>query len=374
MTQNEMIMNRPSFSPPKPMRCSPKVKASMAMPKPPAPQFDIQDLTRFLSPLSNEALGHLMTEAQQLTRQRFGYVMRLFAPLYLSNLCKNECTYCGFSMTNKVKRKTLSLKEIKRECQYLKKAGFDSVLLVTGEHETAVGMGYFRQVIPVIKQYFGYIMMEVQPLSVEDYKQLKGLGIEAIICYQECYDSERYQDYHKFGKKTDYPWRLATPERAAEAGFDKLGVGILLGLSDWQYEAKCLALHIQYLLTHFPASQISVSFPRLKACSGSSVNPYPVTERQLLQLICAFRLIFPSVEIVLSTRERSTFRDGALPFGVTHMSAGSITQPGGYGDNRWELAQFETEDHRPPSLVACRLKQLGFDVAWTDWTQQPGEY
>ena len=320
--------------------------------------------------LSVEAQAHLEPMAQAaatLTRKRFGHTMRLFIPLYLSNLCANDCTYCGFSMSNAIKRTTLTMDALAKECEALKAQGFDSILLVAGEHERKVGMPYFRQALAVVKSYFSHIALEVQPLSEAEYAELRSYGLAAVYVYQETYQADVYARHHLRGKKTDMQWRLQTPDRAGAAGIDKIGLGVLLGLTDWRVDALDCARHLRYLQRRYWRSRYSIAFPRLQPCAGGIESQHLVDDRELVQLICAFRLFDPDLEISLSTREPAALRDHLMPLGVTHMSAGSKTQPGGYADQTIALEQFATSDPRSARDVAKILHNKGFEPVWKDW-------
>lgn len=333
------------------------------------PRKSMRDIAALMSPAAERDIELLANESVRLTRQRFGYTLSLFAPLYLSNLCANECTYCGFTMSNRIKRKTLSKDEIQQEAEALKAAGFDAILLVSGEHERKVGMPYFLDALAILRPYFSSIAMEVQPLSVSDYQALRKAGVSSVLVYQETYHPRQYAQHHKHGKKTDFDWRLATPERLGQAGINKIGLGALLGLSDcWRTDSVICALHAQYLQNHFWRSRYSMAFPRLRACVGNAHQQQPVSDRQLLQLICAHRIINPELEISLSTRENAHFRDNLLPLGITTLSAGSKTQPGGYSNSHDDaLSQFDTEDKRSAQEVASVIHNKGFEPIWHDW-------
>ena len=308
-----------------------------------------------------------MTElSQKLTRQRFGNTINMYLPLYLANLCANDCAYCGFSMSNKIKRKVLSLEEIDRECQVIRDMGFKSLLLVTGEHERKSGMEYFREVFPVVKPYVSYLMMEVQPLATEEYRELVSMGLDGVMVYQETYHEPTYDQYHLRGKKKDFRWRLETPDRLGEAGVDKIGLGALLGLGDWRTDSLMVARHLQYLRKTYWQSRYSISFPRLRPCTGGFQPEHPMSDRQLLQLICAYRLFDPEVELSLSTREGPEFRDFLMQVGITTMSAGSKTQPGGYAEDHPELEQFAVSDERSSSTVASVIQKKGMEVIWQE--------
>lgn len=330
-------------------------------------KLTISDFMALISPAAEPYLERMAQRAYQKTRQRFGHTMSFYIPLYLSNLCSNACTYCGFSMENHIKRKTLNTDEIQAEICAIKKMQFDNVLLVTGEHETKVGMAYFRQMLPLIKASFSYVGMEVQPLQQADYAELKTLGLDAVMVYQETYHPSTYAKHHLRGNKTNFAFRLETPERLAKAGIDKIGLGVLIGLEEWRTDVVFLAHHLQYMETHYWQSRYSISFPRLRACAGALTPKSVMTDKQLVQLICAFRLFNNEVELSLSTRESAYFRDNVAQLGVTSMSAASKTQPGGYANDKAELEQFEISDERSAQQVAQAMKKQGLEVVWHDW-------
>ncbi|MCW4442452.1 2-iminoacetate synthase ThiH [Vibrio splendidus] len=336
------------------------------------PKRDLEDFKALISPAAEPYLEQMAQQSLALTRKRFGNTMSLYIPLYLSNLCANACTYCGFSMENRIKRRTLTLDEIDAESAAIKKMKFDSVLLVTGEHETKVGMNYFRQVLPNIKKQFNYLAMEVQPLDQHDYAELKTLGLDAVMVYQETYQPRTYAEHHLRGNKMDFEYRLETPDRLAKAGIDKIGIGALIGLEDWRTDCFFVAAHLDYLERTYWQTRYSISFPRLRPCeggdSGGGLQPKSImNDKQLVQLICAYRLLNPEVELSLSTRESATFRDNVLPLGITSMSAASKTQPGGYASGEEELEQFEISDERSATDVESMIRQRGFDPVWRDW-------
>ena len=326
------------------------------------------DLMALLSPAASEFLEPLAQNAQLLTRQRFGNTVSFYVPLYLSNLCANDCTYCGFSMSNKLKRKTLDEQEIERECAAIRKLGFEHLLLVTGEHQTKVGMDYFRQHLPAIRRQFSSLQMEVQPLDEHEYAELKTLGLDGVMVYQETYHQAIYAQHHLRGNKQDFFWRLETPDRLGRAGIDKIGLGALIGLSDsWRTDCFMVAEHLLWLQQNYWQSRYSISFPRLRPCAGGVEPASVMTESQLVQVICAFRLLAPDVELSLSTRESPWFRDHMIPLAINNVSAFSKTQPGGYADNHPELEQFAPHDGRTPVEVAEALTRSGLQPVWKDW-------
>ncbi|EOW8852082.1 2-iminoacetate synthase ThiH [Yersinia enterocolitica] len=332
-----------------------------------------EDLMALISPAALAYLEPMAQKAQQLTRQRFGNTVSFYVPLYLSNLCANDCTYCGFSMSNRIKRKTLDETEIIRECEAIKALGFEHLLLVTGEHQAKVGMDYFRRHFPTIRNQFCSLMMEVQPLAEEEYAELKMLGLDGVMVYQETYHPATYQQHHLRGHKQDFHWRLATPDRLGRAGIDKIGLGALIGLSNsWRTDCYMLAEHLFYLQQTYWQSRYSISFPRLRPCAGGIEPASLMSEPQLLQLICAFRLFAPDVELSLSTRESPFFRDNVIPLAINNVSAGSKTQPGGYADDHPELEQFAPHDNRTPEQVAQALTLAGLQPVWKDWDRHFG--
>ncbi|MDP4536773.1 2-iminoacetate synthase ThiH [Alkalimonas collagenimarina] len=330
-------------------------------------QLKLTDFQALLSPAAEPLLVELATTAQQLTRQRFGHTQQLFAPLYLSNLCANECSYCGFSMSQKVKRRVLTAAETEQECQALKNMGIDQVLVVTGEHERKVGMPYFRQMLPLIRRYFSSVMLEVQPLHQADYVELRQLGVDAVMVYQESYHQPSYQHYHLKGQKADIRWRLECPDRLGQAGVDKIGLGVLFGLANWRTDATFLAMHLLYMQQRYWRSRYSLSVPRIRPCSGGIEVQHPLQDKHFVQLICAFRLLSPSLEISLSTRERAGLRDQLVPIAITSSSAGSSTRPGGYAVDPEALEQFSIDDNRSPVQYQQRLQQLGLAPVLKDW-------
>jgi 2-iminoacetate synthase len=341
-----------------------------------------------------ETLGR---RSQALTRQRFGKVIRLFAPIYLSNECINNCLYCGFSRDNPILRVTLSVEEVGREARALKAQGFRNLLLVSGEHPKFVPLDYLVACVGRVHQEVPSVSLEIGPMSVEHYRPMVAAGADGLTIYQETYDRRVYAQMHTAGPKRDFEWRLETPERAYTAGFRRLGISALYGLADWRLEALGVAAHAAYLLRHCWKAQVTISFPRLRPCAGQFAPPLPMADRDLVQLVCAFRLAFPDVGLVLSTRERAALRDGLIPLGITLMSAGSHTEPGGYtgaghdklhrtehgrmvalagqlgqspgagnGDTH-ATGQFEIADERSPMEVAQRIRQLGYEPVWKDW-------
>ena len=356
-----------------------------------APQRSLEDFAQLISPTGTYQLEALANKSNALTQQRFGRAIRLFAPLYLSNECINNCAYCGFSRDNPILRVTLEPDEVLTEARALTEQGFRNVLLVAGEHPKFVSNGYVEQCIRILHQTIPSLSLELGPLETEAYQPLVTAGADGLVVYQETYDRNAYRAHHTAGPKKDFNWRLATPERAYAAGFRRLGIGALFGLSDWRTEAIALAAHAEWLLKHCWKAQLTLSLPRLRPCAGSFEPIAPLSDRDLTQLICALRLFLPDVGIVLSTREPASLRNGLIPLGVTLMSAGSHTEPGGYTgagsdklhktdrgklitlaeqSSEWAegaTGQFDIADERSPKNVAKQISSLGYEPVWKDW-------
>lgn len=359
-------------------------------------KLSLADFAQLISPAAGELLEPLSRRSQQLTRQRFGKVIRLFAPLYLSNECINNCKYCGFSRDNAILRVTLSVDEVRREAKALADQGFRNILLVAGEHPKFVSNGYMAECVAALHEEIPSVSLEVGPMETDEYRPMVAAGADGLVVYQETYDRVLYDDLHTAGPKKNFDWRLETPERAYTAGFRRLGIGALYGLADWRYEALSVAAHAEYLLRNCWKAQLTISLPRMRPCAGEFQPLTHMSDRELVQLVCAFRLMFPDVGLVLSTREPAKLRDGLFPLGITLISAGSHTEPGGYtgagkenihqtvrgrivdaGASEWATptngnatnatGQFNIADERSAPEVAAQLQRLGYEPVWKDW-------
>ena len=339
------------------------------------------------TPTQLEAMAR---EARGITRRTFGRTMRMFAPLYVSNECVNNCSYCGFSRDNaSIMRVTLTIDQVVTEARHLVDQGFRNILLVAGEHPKFVSDGYLEECIRAIREFVPTIGIEVGPMEAPEYERMVKAGCEGLVVYQETYDRVIYADMHTAGPKKDFDWRMACPERGYEGGFRRMGIGALFGLSDWRLEALRLAAHLEHLYKLCWKASFTVAFPRLRPAAGGFQPMTGFPDWALVQTICAFRLIFPEVGIVLSTREPAPLRDALAPLGITSMSAGSHTEPGGYTGagsddlhqtvkgRRVELTekddkaraegQFGIADERSPAEVAAMLSGQGLDAVWKDW-------
>jgi len=350
---------------------------------------------RLLDEESGEALESLARRSQQLTRRHFGNTMRLFAPLYLSNECVNNCSYCGFSRDAPILRSTLSVEHVVREARHLHSLGFRNLLLVAGEHPKFVSDGYLQRCLDALAPFIPALAIEVGPMEDAQYAEIVRHGAEGLTVYQETYDRSVYEVLHTAGPKRNFEWRLNCPERAYAGGFRRIGIGALFGLAPWRAEALALCAHLEYLYKHCWKAQFTVAFPRMRPYAGNyQYQPDPallLPDRAFVKLIAAFRIIFPQVGIVVSTREPAPLRDAVASLGVTHMSAGARTEPGGYtgagGDDlhltvrgrRIELAtrsacdkateQFQISDTRSSAEVAAMLRAQHLDPVWKDWDE-----
>ena len=322
----------------------------------------------FAALISERARTHyldvMVQMSMQLTRKRFGRCINMYLPLYLTNLCSNKCAYCGFSVANKFKRVVLTLEEIEEELQAMNKMGYTNILLVSGENSHKAGMPYFEQVLPLAKNYADYLQMEVQPLETDEYARLKELGLDAVSVYQETYHPEYYKKVHLAGKKADMRFRMETPDRLGQAGIDKVGMGALLGLYDWKVDLVATAMHVLYMRDKYWKTNLSISFPRLRPAQGGFEPHSPVSDAKLLQIICAWRIFDNELDLTISTRESAQFRDLILPVGITALSAGSSTEPGGYAHKGQNLEQWAVNDARPVDEVVKVMEESGFDAVF----------
>ncbi len=330
-------------------------------------RIDLNDFQALISPAALPFLEQMAIRSHMITQKRFGKTIQMYAPMYLSNECQNICTYCGFSLDNKIRRKTLSGAEILREVMAIKSLGYDHILLVTGEANRTVGMDYFQQALEIIKPHFSHISMEVQPLDEEDYALLNEWGVNTILVYQETYHQAEYKKHHPKGKKSNFNYRLDTPDRIGKAGMYKIGLGALFGLEDWRADSFFTALHLDYLERTYWQTKYSISFPRLRPFSGGLEPKVEMTDKDLVQLICAYRILNEEVELSLSTRESEKFRNNAIKIGITSISAGSKTNPGGYTVEPQSLEQFEISDERSPEEMAKVIQDAGYEAVWKNW-------
>jgi 2-iminoacetate synthase len=330
--------------------------------------LNLDDFAALISPTAALYLETMAKKSRSITLQRFGKAIQIYLPIYLSNDCTNACVYCGFNNCNDIERKTLTEPEILAEIEAIKKLGpFEHVLLVTGENHKDAGFEYLKNAVKICHEHFSAISIEVQPLNSEEYASLAEEGVTAVYVYQETYREENYKKHHPKGKKSIFEYRLHCPDRVGIAGVRKIGIGALLGLENWRADSFFTALHLSYLQETYWQSKFSVSFPRLRPFKGQNFELCTPSDRELVQLMCAYRICFPDAEISLSTRESAHFRDRAMMLGLTTMSAGSRTNPGGYAVSKTGLEQWELNDSRSPAEIEEKIKQNGYDPVWKDW-------
>jgi len=331
--------------------------------------YSFEKLLALVSPAAQDYLEQMAQQAHRLTIQRFGKTIRLYAPLYLSNFCINSCLYCGFNRTNKIERTRLTIEQAEAEAEVIARQGFRDILLVSSEDRQFVSIDYLAELAARLRKKFSFIAIEVYSMSRDEYARLFKAGIEGVTLYQETYNRRAYAYYHRAGPKSDYENRLDAPDRIAAAGMRQIGLGVLLGLTNWRIETLALAEHAHYLMKRYWRCQISFSFPRLRPAIEVQRSRFKelLKDRELVQMITALRLCFADAGLVLSTRERAELRDHLIKLGITKVSAGSKTNPGGYLCRRDSAGQFEIDDHRSPQEVAAMIKAHGFEPVWKDW-------
>jgi len=331
--------------------------------------YSLEKLLALVSPAAENYLEPMAQLSHELTLQRFGRTIKLYAPIYLSSYCVNRCRYCGFNRDNTFQRARITVDQALAEAEILASEGFRDILLVSSEDRAFVSVDYLAQLTKKLRSRFSFIGIEIFQLTRAEYATLFDAGVEGVTLYQETYDRDVYAHYHPGGPKADYDMRLRGPDDMAQAGMREIGLGALLGLTDWRIETLALGEHAWYLMKRYWQSHISFSFPRLRPASGvpTAEFPYLPMDKNLVQMILALRLCFADAGLVLSTRESANLRDHLVGLGVTRISAGSRTNPGGYGLSKTTVEQFEVHDSRSPTQVVAMLKDSGFEPVWKDW-------
>ena len=327
-----------------------------------------REFMALISPAAEPYLETMARRSRAITEQRFGKTVSIFIPLYITNSCTNSCVYCGFNRHNKFPRVILTPEQIEAECKAIKAMGpFENLLIVTGENPAVAGTDYIEKALQVCRPYFSNLTIEVMPLPAEDYERLTRSGLNGVICFQETYNRDRYKVYHPQGMKSKFEWRLNGFDRMGQANVHKIGLGVLIGLEEWRTDVTMMARHLRYLQKHYWQTKYSVNFPRMRPSEGHFQPNVVLEDRALAQLIFAFRIFDHDVDISISTRENAAFRDNMLPLGITSLSAGSKTEPGGYFTYPQALEQFHISDERTPSEVAESIRQRGYEPVWKDW-------
>ena len=332
------------------------------------PHLDLEDFMALVSPAAAPYLEQMAALSRMHTLSRFGKTISMYVPMYITNSCTNSCVYCGFNRHNPMRRVILTPEQIKDECEAIKRlAPFDNLLLVTGENPKVAGVEYLENALRVCRPYFNNLSIEVMPLKSEEYHRLTQSGLNGVVCFQETYHGDRYKVYHPAGMKSNFEWRLNGYDRMGQAGVHKIGMGVLIGLEDWRTDVTMMAMHLGYLRKRYWKTKFSVNFPRMRPSEGHFQPNVVMSDRELAQLTFAFRIFDHDVDISYSTRERPEFRDRMLSLGVTSMSAGSKTEPGGYHTYPQALEQFSVSDSRTPAEVAEAIRREGYETVWKDW-------
>lgn len=330
--------------------------------------LDVDDFMALISPAAAPYMERMAAKSMRITQERFGKTISMYIPLYVSNACTNHCVYCGFNHHNPLARVTLTQEQVEAECKAIRKLGpFENLLIVSGEFPSLNGVDYLEQCLCTARPYFNNLTIEVMPMKQSSYERLVGSGLNGVVCFQETYNEEAYGRYHPRGMKSIFSWRVNGFDRMGAAGLHKIGMGVLIGLEDWRTDVTMMARHLRYLRRNYWRTRFSVNFPRMCPAEGGFTPNVIMTDRELAQLTFAFRLFDHDVDISYSTREKPEFRAGMMKLGVTSMSAGSRTEPGGYVSTPDALEQFEVSDTRTPLQVASEIRALGYEAVWKDW-------
>lgn len=330
----------------------------------------VDDFMALISPAAAPYLEQMAALSRRYTEERFGRVMSMFIPLYLTNSCANSCVYCGFHRQNPMARTILTPEQIENEYQAIKRlAPFENILLVTGENPAKAGVPYLAEAIDIAKRYFSNIKIEVMPLAAEEYRELTTHGLNGVICFQETYHRENYKIYHPAGMKSNFEWRCNGFDRMGQAGVHSIGMGVLIGLeAEWRTDIVMMAYHLRYLQQKYWRTKYSVNFPRMRPAQNEGFHPnYYMSDRELAQVTFAMRIFDHDVDISYSTREPAYIRDNMCTLGVTTMSAESKVNPGGYHTYPQALEQFSVSDDRTAREVEAALRRAGREPVWKDW-------
>lgn len=327
-----------------------------------------EDFMALISPAAAAYLEPMAQLSHRYTLERFGKTISLYIPLYVSNACTNFCVYCGFNHANPLERVTLTMEQVKAECEAIRKLGpFENLLIVSGEYPSLNGVDYIEQVLRTARPYFNNLSIEVMPMKESSYARLVNSGLDGVVCFQETYNEENYKKYHPRGMKSIFEWRVNGFDRMGRAGLHKIGMGVLIGLEDWRTDLTMMARHLRYLRRNYWRTRYSINFPRMCPAEGGYQPKVVMNDRELAQATFAFRIFDHDVDISYSTREDPLFRRNMMKLGVTSMSAGSKTEPGGYVSTPDALEQFEVSDPRSPEAVVADIRSHGYEAVWKDW-------
>lgn len=325
------------------------------------------DFLKLLSPVAEKYLEPMAQKAKQLSLKNFGKTVVLYTPMYIANYCVNGCAYCGYNVRNKIRRKQLTMEEIEEEAKAIHASGMRNIIVLTGESKVKTPVSYIAEAIRLLKKYFSSICIEIYPLEVDEYKELVDAGADSLTIYQETYNEEKYSKVHLSGPKRNFKFRLNAPERVCKAGIHSIGTGALLGLYKWRSEAFFTGLHAAYIQEKFPSVEMSMSAPRIRPHAGSFNDIYEINDKNILQVILAYKLFLPRAGTNVTTREPREFRDSLIAIGVTKMSAGVSTEVGGHSLKDKGEGQFDTNDKRSVKEVYDRVKELGYNPVFKDF-------
>ena len=336
----------------------------------------INDFKAFLSPAAEPFLEKMAQKAKLETEKHFGNTVYIFTPLYIANYCENYCVYCGFNCYNDIKRMKLNYAQIENEMRVIANSGIEEILILTGESRSQSGLDYIGEACRFAKKYFRMVGLEIYPLNSDEYAFLRQCGADYVTVFQETYDASRYEQLHLLGRKRVFPYRFNAQERAILGGMRGVAFSALLGLSDFRRDALATALHVYYLQRKYPHAEMSISCPRLRPIiNNEKINPLDVHEKQLCQIICAYRIFLPFAGITVSSRESESFRNGIVKIAATKVSAGVST---GIGDHESKYSgqninsnsgdeQFEISDTRSLSKMYGDISTAGLQPVLNDY-------
>lgn len=336
----------------------------------------VEDFKALLSPSAEPFLEKMAQKARLETQKHFGNTVYLFTPLYIANYCENYCIYCGFNCYNDIRRMKLSMEQIEHEMQVIAQSGMEEILILTGESRAKSDVKYIGEACKLARKYFRLVGIEIYPVNTDEYRYLHECGVDYVTVFQETYDSDRYEQLHLLGHKRVFPYRFEAQERALMAGMRGIACSALLGLSDFRKDALASALHVYYLQRKYPQAEISLSCPRLRPIiNNGEINPLDVHEKQLCQILCAYRIFLPFCGITVSSRESESFRNGIVKICATKVSAGVST---GIGDHESKYTgkenssaegdeQFEINDSRSLDKMYVDMSEEGLQPVLNDY-------
>ena len=314
----------------------------------------VEDFKALLSPAAAPYLEQMARKAELVTKNHFGNTVYIFTPIYIANYCQNYCVYCGFNCYNNIRRKRLSFEEIEHEMQVIAKTGMEEVLILTGESRTYSDVEYIGEAVKIARKYFRNIGVEIYPVNVDEYRYLHECGVDYVTVFQETYQIEAYEKLHLLGHKRVWPYRFDAQERALMGGMRGAAFSALLGLADYRKDALATALHVYYINRKYPHAELSLSCPRLRPIvNNDKINPKDVGEKELCQVLCAYRIFLPFVGITVSSRESASFRNGITKICATKVSAGVST---GIGDHE---EKYEEGEHSIQKAYDMEPSQAG---------------